>query len=281
VTSVTQNVGSIQNKGLEIEISTNNIVGKSRGDFSWTTRWSFSTLTNRITKLTSPIVGTFNRYVGGDFYQFYLVGFAGADPTTGQSLWYTDSSKKQTTNDYTKTKPYNQGSALPKFYSGITNTFQYKGFSFSFQLYGQFGGLIQDNWGPNANLDGSTGFDATSNLPRYYYNNRWQKQGDMGKLPKVVYLGTQSGLSNQMSTRFLYDGDFIRLRDVSLSYQLPATFTNRLRLAGASVYVRANNLYTYIKDKRITFDPEVGPEGQADQNAPIYKTVLVGLNLNF
>ncbi|NML21483.1 SusC/RagA family TonB-linked outer membrane protein [Pseudoflavitalea sp. G-6-1-2] len=281
VTSVLQNIGSMQNSGIEIELNSSNIVAPKSGGFSWNTRAMFATLKNKITKLESPMVGTFNRYEGGDFYQFNLPGFVGADPETGEALWYTDATKGTTTNEFNKAKAFNQGSALPKFYTGLTNTFDYKGISLSFQLYGSFGNKIYDNWGSNSFSDGSAGFGATSAMPRYYYNNRWKEKGDMGKQPKVMYNGSQSGASNQGSTRFLYDGDFIRLRDVTLGYDLSKQLISKLHLSSARVYVRANNLYTWLKDERVEFDPEVGIEGYADQNAPVFKTILIGLDIKF
>lgn len=282
VTSVTQNIGSMKNSGFELELNTYNIVPKSADGLTWSTRFTFATINNKITKLASPITGsTYNRFVGGDFYQLYLVGFAGADPANGESLWYKDGTKSQTTNDYTQAKQFNQGSALPDWFGGLTNTVELKGVSLSFQLYGNFGNRIYDNWGSNAYTDGASGFGPTNSLPRFYYENRWQNPGDQNKLPKVVYRGSQSGSSNHHSTRYLYDGDFIRLRDITLAYELPKVVLGHLKLSSARFYIRANNLYTYIKDKRITFDPEVGIEGLADQNAPVYKTILVGLDLKF
>lgn len=281
VTSVFQNIGSMQNSGIELELNTTNIRSKSEGGFSWNTRFMFATLRNKITRLSSPIVGTFNRYEGGDFYQFYLVGFAGADENTGESLWYTDNSKETTTNVYGKANRFDQGSALPKWYSGMTNTLTYKGVSLSFQLYGSFGNKIYDNWGGYSFTDGAAGFNPTSTMTRYYYENRWQKAGDKGKEPKVVYRGTQSGSSNHTSTRFLYDGDFIRLRDISLGYEIPGRWMQNLHIGSARIYVRSNNLYTWLKDDRVTFDPEVGIDGYVDQNAPVYKTILIGLDIKF
>lgn len=280
VTSVMQNIGSMENSGIELELNTVNIQSKQSG-FSWNTRFMFATLKNKITKLQSPIVGTFNRYEGGDFYQYYLPGFAGADENTGESLWYTDGTKSNTTNDFAKATRFNQGSALPDFYSGITNTFSYQGISLSFQLYGSFGNKLYDNWGGNSYSDGSAGFGPTSAMPRYYYENRWQKAGEKGKQPKVVYRGSQSGSSNHVSTRFLYDGDYIRLRDITLGYDLPKQWIQNLHLGSARIYVRSNNLYTWLKDDRISFDPEVGIDGYVDQNAPVYKTVLIGLDIKF
>ncbi|SMD04059.1 SusC/RagA family TonB-linked outer membrane protein [Pedobacter africanus] len=281
LTSFTDNVGAIKNSGLEFDLNSVNVRAADNG-FGWTTAFNISTMKNKITALSSPIIsGGYNRFVGGDYYQLYMVGYAGVNPDNGESLWYTDGTKTATTNVYGSAAQFNQGSALPDLFGGFTNTFTYKGFSLSFQFNFNFGNKIYDNWGATGNSDGSGGFAPTTRMTRYTYENRWRKQGDVTDQPKIVYTGTQSGLSSQGSTRFLYDGDYIRLRDISLGYQLPQSWIKSLSLSSARIYFRANNLYTYIKDKRVNFDPEVGIDGLADKNIPVYKTALVGLDLKF
>jgi len=281
LTSFTDNIGAMKNSGLELELSSVNFLAQD-GGFGWTTSFNISTMKNKITTLSSPIIsGGYNRFEGGDYYQLYLVGYAGVNPSNGESLWYTDGTKSQTTNVYASAAQFNQGSALPDFFGGLQNTFTYKGFSLSFQLNFNFGNKIFDNWGATGNSDGSGGFTPTTRMTRYTYENRWQKDGDITLQPKIVFTGTQSGASSQSSTRFLYDGDYIRLRDVSLGYQLPEKWIKHVKLSNARIYLRANNLYTYIKDKRVNFDPEVGIDGLADKNVPVYKTALIGLDLKF
>lgn len=281
LTSYTDNIGAMKNTGWELELNSVNF--KPDGDgFGWNTSFNISTLKNRITKLSSPIVsGGYNRFEGGDFYQLYLVGYAGVDPENGEALWYTDGTKTKTTNNYGSATQFNQGSALPKVFGGLTNVFTYKGFSLSFQLYFNFGNKIYDNWGGTSFSDGSGGFLPTTRMPRYTYDHRWRKPGDITDQPKIVFNGTQSGVSGQSSSRFVYDGDYIRLRDVSLGYQLPAQWIKGLNIASAKIYFRANNLFTYIKDKRVSFDPEVGIDGFADKNVPVYKTALMGIDIKF
>lgn len=281
LTGYMDNIGAMKNTGLELELNSINFKPENNG-FGWTTGFNISTMNNKVTKLESPIVsGVYNRFEGGDFYQLYMVGYAGVDPANGDALWYTDGTKTKTTNDYGSASPFNQGSALPDFFGGLTNTFTYKGFSLSFQLNFNFGNKVYDNYGGTSASDGSGGFAPTTKMTRYAYENRWRNVGDITNQPKMVFNGTQSGSSGQTSSRFLYNGDYIRLRDVSLGYQLPMSWIKHAKLSSARIYFRANNLYTYIKDKRISFDPEVGIDGLADKNVPVYKTALLGLDLKF
>ncbi|NLR77603.1 SusC/RagA family TonB-linked outer membrane protein [Chitinophaga eiseniae] len=282
ITTIFRNNGEMKNKGIEISLSSRNIIATNENDFSWRTDANFSTLTNTITKLDNPITSLiYRRELGTDFYQFYLAGFAGADPQTGEALWYKDATKTTTTKVYGEAQRFNQGSALPKFYGGISNYFRYKGFELNFQFFFNWGNKVYDNWGAFTESDGSGGFGSSAKMSRLTYENRWQHPGDITSVPKVVFGNTQSGLSNQLSSRFLYDGSFIRLRDVMLAYALPATWLKKANIGEVKIYVRGNNLWTYVKDKRLTMDPEVPVTGDYDQRPPVFKTFLVGMDVNF
>ncbi len=281
LTGYSDNVGAMKNSGIEISIFSRNIVSPSADGFTWTTDFNFTTLKNKITQLNSPTRTTFNREVGLDFYQYYLVPYAGVNPANGEALWFTDSAKKNTTNVYSSAFRLNQGSALPDFFGGLTNTFTMKGFTLSFQLYYNFGNKVYDGWGSFVNNDGSAGFSATGKINRYTYENRWKAAGDATDVPKVTYLGAQTGSSSQNSSRFLYDGDYIRLRDITLSYNLPKSVTGRLKMNNVRFYVRANNLYTWVKDKRLSYDPEVPVTGDLDQRPPVFRTFVGGIDISF
>src|SRR5690606_40575466 len=169
------------------------------------------------------VEGRYLREVGGDFYQFYLREYAGVDRQTGEALWYTNSSRETTTNDYNEAAPFKQDgkSALANFFGGITNTFSYRGVSLSALVYFNWGGYVYDIWGQYTQSDGSARLSETGAIARMTYENHWREPGQDAAYPKMVFGGRQSGLTGQESTRFLYDGSYIRLRDVTLSYQLP------------------------------------------------------------
>lgn len=281
LTTYNDNIGEMKNKGWELSLNTVNISSNSNDGFSWETNFNFSTLDNKITKLVNPITSSpFKREVGSDYYRYFIQGYAGVDPQTGEALWYVDNTKNTTTNAFGNAARIYHGSALPDYYGGLTNTFNFKGITFSFQLYYNYGNKIYDGWGGFTNSDGSSGFSATGKINRYTYNRRWQQAGDITNVPKVVYLGSQTGLSNQTSSRFLYDGDYIRLRDISLSYNLPKRLLDTWKITNVRFYIRANNMYTYVKDERLTFDPEVPISGDLDQRPPIYKTLLFGVDIS-
>ncbi len=135
LTDFLANVGAMKNSGWEFALSSINF--DNPNGFNWTTDFNITTNKNKITRLEGETIvdGQFIREVGDDFYTFYLPGYAGADPENGDALWFTDETETATTNKYSEAEPYKQGSALPDFYAGLTNTFSYKNLSLSFLLY--------------------------------------------------------------------------------------------------------------------------------------------------
>ncbi|TRZ41287.1 TonB-dependent receptor [Robertkochia solimangrovi] len=282
ITSYLSNIGEMKNSGWEVSLSSRNI--ENPEGFSWVTDVNFTTNSNEITKLKDeePIIGDqYIREIGDDFYTFYMPGYAGVDPENGDALWYTDETEAETTNDYSEANPYKQGSALPEFYAGLTNTFNYKGLSLSFMLYVNYGNKVYDYWGRYVNSDGSAQLNDRGNMTRNIYENRWQEPGDITDVPKMVYGNTQSGLSSQHSTRFLYDGTYLRLRDVTLAYTLPQPILDKIGFSNIRLYLKGTNMLTWVKDKDIELDPEVGINGQSDLRIPISKQFLLGLDFSF
>jgi len=282
VTSVSGNFAQMRNEGFEIVINTININPKKKGGFKWTSQINYSVNRNKILKYKRSTSGDYVREEGGDFYQWYLKKYQGADSTTGLALW-KDSAKgyvRDTTN-WGSGSYYKQGSALPTFYGSFTNVISYKGFSLMAQIYVSWGNKIYDQNGIFNSSDGSNGFSATGNVSYYDYLHRWKKPGDKTDVPAPVYFGTQTGLSSQPSTRFLYDGSYIRLRDIMLSYDFPASILSKAKLSTTRVYLRASNLYTYRKDKRLYYDPETPVDGTINLRPPSGITILLGANINF
>lgn len=276
------NVGEMKNSGMEISLNSVNIDNSS--GLRWVTNFNLTTNKNRITKLEgdeSIIDGMFIRELGGDFYTFYMPGYAGADPANGDALWYKDANKTTTTNKYSEAEYAKQGSALPKFFAGMYNSFTYRNFGLSFLLYLNYGNKVYNYWGRYTHSDGSAQLNDRGNMAMEIYQRRWQKPGDVTYIPKVVWNNKQSGLSTQQSTRFLYDGTYLRLRDITLSYNFPKSLLNPIGFNNIRFYLKGTNAFSWIKDKRIDMDPEVGIDGQSDLRMPISRQILVGLDLSF
>jgi hypothetical protein len=129
--------------------------------------------------------------------------------------------------------------------------------------------------------DANLGFSDQSNgMSRYEFERRWTTVGQKTDVPKPVFLGTQSSSGSFESSRFLYSGSYVRLRDLTFSYTLNPTMLKKLKLTSSRIYLRAQNLLTITKDKRFNTDPEVSIDGTMAQRPPVFRTVLLGIDIN-
>jgi TonB-linked SusC/RagA family outer membrane protein len=277
---VFQNFGGMKNSGIEISINTKNIVSKDNS-FTWTSGINFTSNKNEITELDKDeiISGTYIRKEGEDYNTLYLYGYAGVDPETGVELYYTDKTETTTTTNKYQAVKYNHGKTSPDFYGSFINTFTYKNFSLTAQLYSSWGGQIFETTGYIQNDNGYQRLRDYSNTSYYVYQKRWQNSGDITDVPKYMYGNSRS---ETRSSRWLHDGSYIRLKKLELAYDfskelIQQTFINRLRF-----YISADNFWTYIKDDTLSNDPEIGGiTGAASFDAPLTRTIYFGLNVSF
>jgi TonB-dependent starch-binding outer membrane protein SusC len=273
--SYTTNIGEMQNKGVEVGIKAVPVQTK---DFSWTVNLNGAYNQNKVTALyqnKDVTDGSFVLSVGYDYRTFFTRLWAGADPANGDPLWYTDETKKQTTNDVNRAPLLKFGTSVPKFFGGFSNTLTYKGFTFDFQFNFAGGHYQRDGLG---SLYLSDGASASRGKVKKQLE-RWQKPGDITDVPKYIVNGNKT--SNANSTRYLYKSDYARLRNVQLAYTLSNSLLSRIHLQGLTVYARGTNLLTLVKDKDLSWDPEQGINSQFAGDVFIPKTVTVGLNISF
>ncbi|HLL94927.1 MAG TPA: SusC/RagA family TonB-linked outer membrane protein, partial [Spirosoma sp.] len=296
-TNTLQNIGKVQNNGVELSLSSRNFTGRS---FGWNTDVNISFNRNKvkalgpkgdpirsstdvadthITQLGAPISNFYGYQVSGIFQNQSEVdrGPAWAAPviTKPGDFRFQDVNKdgKIDANDRTII-----GSPFPKYTFGLTNTFTYKGLDLSILLQGTQGNQVLFL---QRRFFGSVGgSNAYASL-----ENRWRSEaqpGD-GKTPKAYLTGN----SNQVTSYFIEDGSFVRVRNVSLGYRLPSTFTNKLKMQNLRVYVSGQNLYTFTK--YAGYNPEVSrnfggnplTEGIDYGAYPLARTITVGLNASF
>lgn len=276
-TTQAQNIGAMQNKGVEFTVKGNPIRSK---DFNWNVSFNIAHNVNKMTKLSAADAANGNYWLakGYDYYTYYTRLWAGVDPANGNPQWYTDASKTTTTTNYNSAArvPYKQ--ADPKITSGFSNTFNYKGIILSADFYGSFGNRIGDTWSYYLN-DGTyiAGANKYSSIL-----NRWTTPGQITDVPKVVAGGGVSSYSSNYSSRFLYYGDYIRLKNLSLGYDFKSIdFLKNHGISKLYLYVRGTNIMTKTYDKRLPFDPEVPVTGFNTEDIPQVRTFTVGLNVGF
>ena len=274
--SATRNIGSMENKGLELSL---NIVPIQTKDLRWDLDFNFSNNKNTITSLPNKadiLSGNFIIRQGQSLNTFFLREWAGVDRSTGDPLWYTNDKRQASSNVYPGASArILAGQALPKFFGSLTNALTYKGFNLSAQLYYNFGNQVFDTW--RGYYLGS-GFGASFNKVKRQLD-AWKNPGDITDVPKYVYNGNKN--FNAGSTYNLNDGSFVRVRDIQFGYTLPKAYAEKLKIGNANFYVRGTNLFTWVKDKNLPFDPEQGTSSASNLNVFIPKTVTVGLSLAF
>ena len=273
-TSFSNNVGAMENKGLEITLEGTPVKTKN---FTWSVSLNTSWNKNKVTKLREGQTEIRNLpniiRIGEDVQSIFTRLWAGADPQTGDPLWYTDATKKTTTSDFSQVQRTIIGSASPKGFGGLSTTLTYRFISLDAQFNYQYGNLVYDQWGFLFTGDGAF---ATLNHDRKELQ-RWQKPGDITQVPRYDFFN--STVSNAVSSRYFYKGDYIRLRNLALRFDVPSSVLKTLKLSQLSIYVRGTNLWTKTFDKNITLDPEQSINGTNDLQFFIPKTITVGLNL--
>lgn len=279
-----QNIGSLENKGLEFVINSQNYVG----EFTWTTSFNLARNQNKVTNLDGQILGTGENVAmeGQPIGVFYVREFAGADPKNGDALYVLNtknpdgSINRGTTNDYNAAQRTVVGNPNPKWYGGITNNFSYKGLDLSIVLQGVQGNKIYNEGGQYMSSSASNGFDnqTTDQL------RAWQKPGDITDVPQLRMF--QSNGVNS-SSRYISDGSYLRLKTLTLGYNLPQSVIKRIKVEKMRIYFSGQNLLTVTSYKG--WDPEVNADAFSSNinqgldfySAPQPKTYTVGINLGF
>lgn len=270
-----KNIGELKNTGFEATLTAQIINTK---DLSWNVTLVGSHNKNKVVKLSTdnPIETTYQiTEVGKPLYQFKMKEFAGVDPQTGNPTWYLNETGDETTTNYNKATKRYLGSANPDFLGSLSSTLNYKGFDVSFQMNYSLGGKI---YGNNLRYDEQIGASFGENFTEYVYKNRWQKPGDITDVPKLTAFGS----SNKASSQFLMDGDYLKIRSLTVGYTLPTSWTEKAFISRLRLYVQADNIYTFGASNYRGFDPSgIGANGVQWWNFPSPRNIVFGANVSF
>ena len=292
VDGIWENVADMRNVGVDGNVNAAIITNK---DLKWSIDLNFTHYKNEITRMPETskkiIIGSKQLAEGVSLYEFFIPDYAGVDPNTGDPLWYKDVYKqdaggdlvlddndepividKEKTKVYSEASRYYVGSSLPDFYGGITNNFSYKGFDFSFLFFYSIGGKILDYdylqlTHAGNRLGGAMSVDML---------NAWSSENKDTDIPRLdVDLTT----ANSTSSRYLVDASYLRLRNVTLGYNLPKSLLHKIKLEQLRVFVSGDNLLTFFGKKGL--DPEVNFGGTTNNRYPQLKTITFGVNVSF
>lgn len=285
--SIWGNIGDLVNSGVELSVSSYNLESKN---FKWSTTLNVAFNHNEVKKLTPQVdqAGTgmvsvpYITKVGSGIRDYYLADFAGIDPATGLGQIYAldeayyektgvtrrlnDDQGKNillvATSNNTNTNLFHlKGkNQMPTYFGGVTNKLTYKAFDLSFLITFSGGNYILDNF--RRDLETA---NANGEMLADFDQNYWKKPGDRAKYQRLDYLGNIKmedgtvigmGDSRTWTNQFLFKGDFVKLKSVSLGYTFPATSVTKKIFQGFRLYATLENLYT------ITKYPGWDPEGQ-------------------
>ncbi len=278
-TSVYDNIGNIENRGWEFQLNTEPIRESRAGGFKWNSDFNISFLKNEVTALyrDEPFnsgIRSINRVeVGQPLGAFQTLRFKGVDPQTGDAIYDdVNGDGEITASDRTIV-----GSPHPKYFGGWTNTLSWK--RFDLRSFLQF---TQGNKVFNAIRifadDGGYYFD---NKLKDSYDKRWKAPGDVAEQPRLSYDGTSG--ARDVSSRFVEDGSYLRLQEVTLGYVIPHALAQALNLTEARLFISGRNLATWTK--YTGFNPDVNSNGSSASISlgtdfyayPLARTISFGL----
>ncbi|MBC7569628.1 MAG: SusC/RagA family TonB-linked outer membrane protein, partial [Spirosoma sp.] len=282
--SVQGNIGKVSNRGIELTISSVNV--NVPNGVKWTTDLNLSHNENKVTELVSdqPVfrgytangVSRTNVILPGQpLGTFWGLKFLGVDPATGNAIYDDKNGDGRISPDDGQVI----GNAQPKLIGGFTNRVSWKGIDLSILMQGSYGNSV-------LNFTNTTLLNSGANLENNQSRlalNRWRKEGDITNVPKYESGNT---FNNFHSSRYLEDGSYVRIKNVSLGYNLPRKWLTRYGVANVRVYASATNLYTLTRysgpDPEVsTLDGSTTAQGIDFFTFPQVKTVFGGLTIGF
>lgn len=276
--NITSNVGELYNTGIEVAL--NGTIVRTK-DILWKLGFNITSNKNRITKLYEGddiINGQFIYREGEDVHSLYTYRWAGVNPADGRPMYYDkDGEIMYAYNEKGDTREI-VGSASPKFYGGLNTTLNAFGFDLSMSFYYTYGNKVYDaSW----MMFTSAGNRGLWNQYEVVATDRWRKEGDIVAHPKAYY-GYTSTVYGTTTDKSVFDGSYIRLRDLTLGYNMPVKWLRPVGLEGLRIYMQGTNLLTFTKFP--DYDPEVGGgrlAGYYYLGYPNARTITFGLDVKF
>ncbi len=269
--SVMENIGKTENQGIDITLGTVNINGKN---FRWNTDINFSTSKEKITELSSGVTeDTNNRWFVGSpirvLYDYKKIGIWQLGEEEAAAVYKTvpGEIKVADTNDdkIIDIKDRVKYKQRPDFTMGVNNSFSYKNFDFAFFTYARIGHYI--------NYSFNTSYKAQG-LENGAHVNYWTPENPSNDFPRPD-AGVVQSSRNYFSTLGIVKGSFVKVRDITLGYNIPKPVANRVGIDNIRLYATGKNLVTFSKLK--DYDPERG----GGESFPMTKQLVFGVNLDF
>ena len=281
------NAGKMRNKGFEVSVSSRNLVG----EFSWNTSLNASYNKNEIIRLNGDVpmyfdnnihavghpVSSFYGYVTNGIFQTqeevdrYAIQTQGNDPynrTSAGDIKFKDLNNDGIIND--KDRTY-LGSPTPTWIFSMNNSFAWKGFDLEIFLQGAAGNKIY-----NANRASLEAMSVAQNQMTTVLD-RWRGEGTSNSMPRAVF--GDPNKNGRVSNRFIEDGKYLRLKNVTLGYTLPAAWSKKAAMSSVRFFVSGQNLLTLTRYTGL--DPEISGSGNDNNVYPIARNITFGASVSF
>lgn len=286
--SIGSNVGELQNKGIEFEISTVNV---DRGGFKWTSSFNFTRIWNQVVSLYDDLqflpanpgiavgqpVGNPPFPGAGAPGSWFLAEFAGVNPATGRPMWF-DINRNITYLPLAADRVF-LGSNLGTHFGGFNNSFSYKGIDLTVFFTYEYGAVVNDG---QFNFLNELGTRLTLNGLREVYDARWTEPGQITHVPRLYV--TAAGNANEVRSQSrnfgsatLQKADFIRLAQLTVGYNFKPSMLRSVGLTRARIYAQGVNLLTIADFPG--YDPEFA--GSSTGATPLTRNVQVGVQIGF
>jgi len=282
--SIAENIGEVRNEGVEFEISSTNL---NTRDFIWTSRFNVAYVDNEILELPdgediSPDSQFNSLRVGESIGSIQAARWAGVNPADGRPMWLDADGNITYNPESPDFVDYNNG--IENWTGGLGNTLGYKGINLDTFFQFSFG-----QW-----ANGSTDWFFTR-TPDFLMNleervlDRWKQPGDITYVPRAVEAGTDfvetANYRVVRGTNAVNNASYIRLKNVTLSYNLPASVTDRLKLSNVRLFATGLNLVTWTQwpwyDPEVAFDPRDIFTNVTTASYPVERQVNAGIEIQF
>ena len=274
--SIDDNIGKVRNYGWKFTLGGTPILTR---DWTWRLSVNATTYKNEIVSIPTDVMwsGTKKWVKGGSLYDFWMYEWAGVDPETGDAQWYmtdTETGERVKTTNYgslTSQDKVKVGNALPKVSGGFQSDLTWRDLSLSMAFAYSIGNKIYNR--DKASLMGVSGANGSTMSKDLL--NRWTPENTQTDVPRLEY--DQTSYFTSASTRWLVDGSYLRLKTVTLNYNLPKKWIQPAMLKDVSIYVQGENLLTFSKQQGL--DPEQALGGVTYWRYPAMKTLSFGINV--
>lgn len=269
-----KNIGSMVNRGVDLDL---NGIFYADKNIEAGARFNLSYLHNEIKSLPQDKIIKDDKQwqKGHGAYEFYMYEYAGVDSETGDALYYGEGENGRIkTANIGEASKYYVGNGLAPVQFTLSPYINLYGVDFSFSLSGTFGNQVYDYaYERMMHTGGSYGTQWSADIL-----DRWTPENRNTNIPKVTIGANSYSIA---SSRFLFDGDYMRLRALTLGYTLPKTWLAKAHIKSARIYFQGDNLLTFkLGNLPDGTDPEV-LNGTQSTNSTAARTISFGINLNF